>query len=237
MPVAILMALCDSCGMSALPDGPSEHDPGQATNAADTSPFASTADVLPDAPFSEHHTRRVELPFDDVWPAMLAVQGSEIRPLAALMKLRGLPGRIARRDTYDEPRNEEPFLDEFAAVGATILHRDDEPVGARVTVMLGGAGRFWKPVGNRPIKFATPDEFLDFAEPGFARFVSTIEAVDRGDHVELITETRITGTDRNANRRFAPYWVLIRLPSGLIRRSWLVAIERRASAKPPAGLH
>jgi len=224
------MALCDSYDMSAHPDGPSEHDPNQATTATKEYVYESAADVLPDAPFSERHTRRVELPFDDVWPAMLALRGSEIRALAPFMRLRGLPGRIARRNTFGEPHSDGPFLDEFAAIGATVLRRDDEPIGGKVTVMFGAAGKFWKPVGNTPIVFVTPNEFIDFAEPGFARFVSTIEAVDRGGHVELITETRISGTDRRANRLFAPYWVLIRLPSGLIRRSWLAAIERRASA-------
>lgn len=47
--------------------------------------------------------------------------------------------------------------------------------------------------------------------------------------MELITETRVEGTDKASNAKFAPYWALIRLPSGLIRRCWLAAIERRAS--------
>ena len=57
---------------------------------------------------------------------------------------------------------------------------------------------------------------------------ASLEAVDRGDHVELITETRVAGTDRASNMKFAPYWALIRFPSGLIRRCWLAAIERTA---------
>jgi hypothetical protein len=160
---------------------------------------------------------------------MLSVRGSEIRTLAPLLSIRGLPGRLMRRKTIEVSRTERPFLEEFAASGIAMLRSDDEPVDGRVTVMLGAAGKFWKPIGNTPIKFATPDEFVSFNDPGFARFVSTIEAVDRGNHVELVTETRIAGTDRKANLLFAPYWALIRLPSGLIRRSWLAAIERRAA--------
>lgn len=37
-------------------------------------------------------------------------------------------------------------------------------------------------------------------------------------------------TDDAARRAFALYWLLIRGPSGLIRRSWLAAIDRRATA-------
>lgn len=42
-------------------------------------------------------------------------------------------------------------------------------------------------------------------------------------------ETVVVGTDRASTRRFAPYWAFIRLPSGLIRRSWLAAIDRRVA--------
>ena len=35
------------------------------------------------------------------------------------------------------------------------------------------------------------------------------------------------GTDPEATRKFRRYWLLIRLGSGAIRRSWLKAIRRR----------
>jgi len=47
---------------------------------------------------------------------------------------------------------------------------------------------------------------------------------------ELSTETRVAGTDAHARRRFGLYWLAIRPGSGLIRREWLRAIERRARA-------
>jgi hypothetical protein len=48
----------------------------------------------------------------------------------------------------------------------------------------------------------------------------------------VTTETRVfAGTDA-ARRKFAIYWRLIRPGSGIIRRSWLEAIKRRAEAKP-----
>ena len=63
-----------------------------------------------------------------------------------------------------------------------------------------------------------------------AKAVLSIEVVERGELTEIITETRIAGTDSAARRAFARYWLLIRGPSGLIRRSWLAAIDRRATA-------
>lgn len=46
---------------------------------------------------------------------------------------------------------------------------------------------------------------------------------------EFETITRVNGTDQASSRKFAPYWAIIRGPSGLIRRSWLAAIDRRAT--------
>jgi hypothetical protein len=59
--------------------------------------------------------------------------------------------------------------------------------------------------------------------------VARLDAIDLGNGTTRIeTETLVAGTDELSTRRFRPYWALIRLPSGLIRRSWLAAIERRA---------
>ena len=44
----------------------------------------------------------------------------------------------------------------------------------------------------------------------------------------LCTETRVHCPDRASRLRFWPYWLAIRLASGLIRRQMLAAIERAA---------
>ena len=54
--------------------------------------------------------------------------------------------------------------------------------------------------------------------------------VERDGATLLTTETRILGTDPASRRVFGCYWLIIRGPSGLIRRSWLAAIDRRARA-------
>lgn len=86
------------------------------------------------------------------------------------------------------------------------------------------------PIGDVwPHCLADADAFIDFDEPGNARTVARPQAVDLGDGTTRIeTETLVAGTDLASTRRFRPYWALIRLPSGLIRRSWLAAIDRRA---------
>jgi hypothetical protein len=48
----------------------------------------------------------------------------------------------------------------------------------------------------------------------------------------LTTETRVFSRTDDARRKFAIYWRFIRPGSGIIRRSWLEAIKRRAESKP-----
>jgi hypothetical protein len=48
----------------------------------------------------------------------------------------------------------------------------------------------------------------------------------------VTTETRVFARTDAARRKFAIYWRFIRPGSGIIRRSWLEAIKRRAEATP-----
>lgn len=185
--------------------------------------------ALPAAPFRELHTRVVQAPIDEVWPHCLEVAASEIRTLGPLMALRGLPALLRGRRP-PQATAPEPLLDVFAGEGFVILRRDVEPADGRAVVLFGAAGVFWSISGNAPVPFDTPAALLAFEEPGYAKTVCRLEAIDLGDGTTRIeTETVIVGTDPASTKRFAPYWALIRLPSGLIRRSWLAAIDRRAS--------
>lgn len=176
--------------------------------------------------FRERHTRLVDLPIERVWPAVLAIRGSEIRSLGPLSWLRLLPARLLGK--HEGRAGPEPtLLDGFAAGGFVMLRRDPEPVDGRGLVIIGAAGRFWRPI-SRPRPVGSSGDLLSFDEPGHALAATTVEAVALDGRTQLITETRVRGTDRSATLKFAPYWGLIRFPSGLIRRSWLAAIERRA---------
>ncbi|MGB7234569.1 MAG: hypothetical protein WBD41_01180 [Rhodococcus sp. (in: high G+C Gram-positive bacteria)] len=186
-------------------------------------------DILKAAPFRELHHRIVSAPIDEVWPHCLDVTAAEIRMIGPLFALRGLPGRLTGKRPPDASAP-EPLLDVFADQGFIILRRDAAPVDGRASIIFGAAGRFWSPRGNHPKRFDRPADFLDFDEPGNAKTVARLDAIDNGDGTTRIeTETLVAGTDTAGSRRFAPYWALIRLPSGLIRRSWLAAIDRRVS--------
>jgi hypothetical protein len=52
--------------------------------------------------------------------------------------------------------------------------------------------------------------------------------VEEEDGTRLSTETRVLGTDRLAKLQFQPYWLLIRIGSGLIRHDILRAVRAEA---------
>ncbi len=187
-------------------------------------PFAK---ILPEAPYRELHHRTVWAPIDEVWPHCLDVTAADIRTLGPLMALRGLPARLTgkRPPSATAPR---PLLDVFADEGFIVLRRDREPADGHASIIFGAAGRFWSVRGNKPLSFDNPGAFVAFDEPDYARTVCRLDAIDNGDGTTRIeTETLVVGTDTASTKKFGPYWAVIRLPSGLIRRSWLAAIDRR----------
>ena len=185
-------------------------------------------EILPAAPYRELHQRVVAAPIADVWPHCLAVSAREIRTLGPLLALRSLPSRIMKNEVASVSAT-RPLLEVFTDGGFVLLRRDAAPCDGRASIVFGGAGRFWSVRNDASITFADGDAFLDFDEPGNAKTVARLDAIDLGDGTTRIeTETLVAGTDRASTRKFRPYWALIRLPSGLIRRSWLAAIDRRA---------
>lgn len=184
-------------------------------------------DALPDAPFSEHHTRVIDRPIDEVWPECLAVTAQQIKTLGPLMALRSLPSRFgsSRTVTASAPA---PLLDVFVDQGFVLLRKDEAPTDGRAVVLFGAVSRFWSVAHNAPLPFESPEALLSFDQPNYGKTVCQMQAVDLGDGTTRIeTTTLVTGTDEASIKKFRPYWMIIRGPSGLIRRSWLAAIERR----------
>jgi hypothetical protein len=68
-----------------------------------------------------------------------------------------------------------------------------------------------------------------------ARRVDAFVAEADGSGTLLTTRTCVHCPDRTSRRRFTPYWVLIRIPSGLIRRMLPRRIKLIAEARdvPP----
>lgn len=189
--------------------------------------------LMPDARFSERHSIVIDKPIDEVWPAATAVTGDEIQLLRPLFWLRGVPARL-RGGEPPAPVGDRPVLELFAEEGFVMLRRDDVAVDGRAVLIFGAAGVFWSLAHNAPIHFESPTAFLDFSEPGHAKTVARFEAWEEDGKTTVETETLVVGTDAASNAKFGAYWMVIRGPSGLLRRTWLRAIEKRATRQPIA---
>ena len=185
---------------------------------------------IPDPDFSERHQRIVQAPVEAVWEAAMSVTPGEVRLLAPLMTVRSLPHLLTGRRGAPQSADGASLLDVFEAQGFLPLNRDTTVAGGRAVTIYGAAGRFWSLTGNAPVPLGSATTFAQHQDAGTVKVAFSLEAVESRTGTVVTTETRIVGTDQAASRAFGRYWLIIRGPSGLIRRSWLAAIDRRARA-------
>jgi hypothetical protein len=170
-------------------------------------------EVMPEYDVHEVHSLWVPARPEAAYASVKAVSARDVRLFGPLMALRTV-GRSSR--VFGPQR---PLLDEMLKAGFMAL---GEWPGEEIVV--GAIGRFWSPLGNKP---RPVEDFRGFDEPGFAKAALNFRVTPERGGSRITTETRIVGTDPAARRKFRAYWLLIRLGSGAIRRSWLKAVRRR----------
>jgi hypothetical protein len=178
---------------------------------------------LPVYQFSERHSVVVDGSAGAVLDAVEAFDPSGDRVSRRMTLARELPGR---------------WLTKLGLAGtsrpAAFSKRDFIPLdrdGDR-EMAAGLVGRFWRlDYGLVPLPDAAA--FLAFAAPGTAKLVIGFLAEPQGDQTRLVTETRVYCPDRRSKLLFTPYWLVIRLGSGLIRRRFLQAVKRAMERRAP----
>jgi hypothetical protein len=168
--------------------------------------------AMPNYDRREVHRRRIHAPADAIWEAAKELRGDEMAVMRLLMGIRTL-GR-------GSGNGQRTVLSSFRGMGFRLIAEDPGE-----EMVVAGIGRFWQPSGGLR-KVESAEQFAAFAEPGYAKVAFNF----RLEGEVLSTETRIAGTDAHARRRFGAYWLLVRPGSGLIRREWLRAIDKRAQA-------
>ena len=169
---------------------------------------------LPVHQFAERHSILVNGPPGEVLDAVQAYDPSKDHLSRRLSALRELPGRwLARMG--------------FAGASKTFGLRDFIPLdrdGDR-EMAAGLVGRFWRlDYGLVPLPDAAA--FIAFARPGTPKLVIGFRAEpQQGGCTHLATETRVHCPDRLSLLLFTPYWLLIRLPSGFMRRRFLSIVK------------
>ena len=181
-------------------------------------PLMLIDEVVPDYQFGEHHEIRIAAPPARVYAAVRAVTAREIRLFRLLTWLRSPHWPGHGRESILNPAADRPILDVALRSGFLLLREDVEHeivVGMLVCC-------------NKPKPASSAEEFL--TRPGsLARAVMTFHLVDEGGGTtRLVTQTRISASDRAAERRFAAYWRVIYPGSATIRVMWLRAIRDRA---------
>lgn len=158
-------------------------------------------------------------PPERVFDATRATTPGEIRGFRLLTWLRR-GGRRQAPNILDAPGG-EPLID-TAVRGGFVLLAEDRPREIVVGAVVIGQHKLVLPL--------TPAGFAAIDAPGFAKAVMNFRIAPDGDGASRVTtETRVFGTDAASVRRFAVYWRIIQPGSGLIRRRWLRAIQRRAA--------
>jgi hypothetical protein len=167
--------------------------------------------VLPQFDFSSRHERRVAAPPERVAQAIVA------------FRLRGRASLLARIRGLHIPSG--PIRDALVGSGFTILA---ERPGREM--VAGTTGQFWA-LREQAHMEAPPDlqAFRVFDRPGWAQGAISIliEPLENGS-TNVTTETRVRCVDDAARRRFAIYWLLIKVFSGWLRRDFLRTIARIA---------
>jgi hypothetical protein len=153
--------------------------------------------------------------------AVKAVEPRELPFTRLLFAARFLPARLLRRG---QPLlgTSMPLYELLRAEGFVLL--GEEP--GRET-LLGVVGRFWTLRGGSSGVVETPEEFVAFETPGYAKAAMNFLVEPEGAGSRIRTETRVATTDPATRRSFRRYWLVVRPGSGLIRREWLRAARRR----------
>ena len=176
----------------------------------------------------EVHERIVAAAPERVWQALLHVTAAELTVTRPLMALRALPARATgARDSLAAARG-VPFVERFQRSGWGVL--EERP---RECFVAAAIGQPWRLFGGDSLAVTDAAGFAEFARPGYVRMAMSFELEPAGAGIRLRTETRVHPTDAGSARAFSRYWLVIRAPSGAIRRDLLRAIARRAQQSCP----
>lgn len=93
--------------------------------------------------------------------------------------------------------------------------------------VIGAVGAVWRPRGGL-VRLADAEAWRAAAVPGTIKAAVDFRAESIPGGSRLTTETRVKTMDERARRAFRLYWLAVGPFSALIRRRWLLAVQRAA---------
>jgi hypothetical protein len=177
-------------------------------------------EFVPAWQFNEFHSIRIAASPEHVYEAIEQVRADEIALFRTLTWIRRAGRQLP--ESILNAGNRSSLIDVATRSGFVRL-ADDRPrelvIGTVVVVPPGTRGTL------------TPDVFRKRLPPGFAlAAMNFIVRPDGSGGSYVSTETRVFANSPSVRHRFAAYWRVIYPGSAIIRRMWLRAIARRATA-------
>jgi hypothetical protein len=181
-------------------------------------------DFLPAWQFNEIHTVTVDAAPERVFTAIKQLTSAELSPLIFwMLDIRYLPAKLIGKHAPTAARP-GPFLDQLYKGGFIPLAEEPD-----CEIVFGLVGQFWKLAGDEDPHIPSPQAFLAFENPAFAKVAANLMvSVDEQGRTRCSTETRVHVPDSQTRRKFAFYWRIISMGSAFIRVLWLKAIKRKA---------
>jgi hypothetical protein len=166
---------------------------------------------LPKYEFNEIHTVTVDAPPERVFIAIKELIPTELSPIVFwMMDIRSLPAKLMV--ILPMARQSKPFLDQMSRRIHSASRRNKQ------RIVFGLVGQFWKLTGGEEPDIPSPQTFLDFDDPAFAKVAANLAVtVDKNGQTHCSTETRIHAADPRTHRKFAFYWRIISMGSAFIR--------------------
>ncbi|HVP43437.1 MAG TPA: hypothetical protein VMS96_08380 [Terriglobales bacterium] len=173
-------------------------------------------ELMPAYDVRTRHRVQVRASPEEVWSALVCTDFSDSFLVRILMSVRS--GRMVQR------QGSKPIRERLAGTGFLELA---EVPGQEV--VLGIAGRFWRPDGGRCFD-VDAGEFPGFHRAGYAKAVWNFALLPNPGGCQLSTETRVQCFGRAALVSFRAYWTVVKPFSGLIRRAILQQVKRAAES-------
>lgn len=225
--------------MSSSPVQPPDQGEAVARARGTADPQLLLDRLLPSYDLAVAHAHVFRVPPAECFRAASDVDLFRAPLVRALLDLRGLPPRLAGvltlRGAAASPRASRGTfrLKDMVGLGWTLL---GETPGSEM--VLGQVGRPWKVAATSTDPPLTPERFVSFDSPGFAKIATSLRVDPYGKRSSILTmETRVAATDDASRRRFQRYWLLVGPFSDLIRRTTIrrlaADLRRPPAAEPP----